>query len=368
MKLNIKFSDLIYKSALYFAFFLFTGNIILNAQNQIQERDQNRFRYGQSGNALNIVCSFSDFATITEYIAGNNAIVSSIAHGEQDPHFVPPKPSYAVLLSKADMWIATGLDLEMWSASLLDKAHNKKIMDGESGFVGASQGVNIVEKVEFANRSEGDIHLMGNPHITTGPLNWKIIAQNITIGLIKTDPANASFYQKNRDDFIDRVDRSLFGDKLVDLFGGATLTKLLENQTLFTFLERPYEGGKLIDQLGGWLKKALPFRGKRIITYHKNWSYFTNTFGLNVVEYIEAKPGIPPSAKHVQNIIEMIKEQNIKLMIVATYFEKKTPQMIEAKTGIKALYLPLHVNGIPGIDDNFKLVDYWIDQINANIQ
>ena len=209
---------------------------------------------------------------------------------------------------------------------------------------------------------------MGNPHITPGPLNWKIIAQNITIGLIKVDPANASFYQKNRDDFIDRVDRALFGDKLIDLFGGATLTRMLENGTLFTFLERQYEGGKLIDHLGGWLKEALPFRGKRIITYHKNWSYFTNTFGLEVLGYIEPKPGIPPSAKHVQNIIEMIKEQDIKLMIIATYFEKKTAQMIEAKTGIKALYLPLHVDAIPGIDNNFKLVDYWIDQINANIQ
>ncbi|HBE40389.1 MAG TPA: hypothetical protein DDW27_04160, partial [Bacteroidales bacterium] len=138
--------------------------------------------------------------------------------------------------------------------------------------------------------------------------------------------------------------------------------------TLFKFLERPYEGGKLIDQLGGWLKEALSFRGKRIITYHKNWSYMTSLFGLEVLGYIEPKPGIPPSAKHVQTMIEMIRDQNIKLMIVATYFEKKTAQMIEAKTGIKALYLPLHVNAIPGVDDNFKLVDYWIDQIKTNIK
>ena len=106
----------------------------------------------------------------------------------------------------------------------------------------------------------------------------------------------------------------------------------------------------------------------RIITYHKNWSYFTNTFGLQVAGYIEPKPGIPPSAKHVQNMIELIKTQDIKLMIVASYFEKKTAQMIEEKTGIKALYLPLHVNGIPEVNDNFKLVDYWIDQINTNIK
>jgi zinc/manganese transport system substrate-binding protein len=366
MRKNIKFNNLILKTALFLSFLMFFLNISLDAQNQ--ERAQNENRSGQSDNKLNIVCSFSDYASIAEYIAGDKATVSYIAHGEQDPHFVPPKPSYAVMLSTADIWITTGLDLEMWSATLVDKAHNRKIMDGEIGFVSVSDGINILEKLESGDRTEGDVHLMGNPHINTSPLNWKIIAQNITIGLIKTDPSNASYYQKNRDAYIDRVDRALFGDKLVDLFGGSTLTKLLENKTLFTFLERPYEDGKLIDQLGGWLKEALPFRGKRIITYHKNWSYFANTFGLEILGYIEPKPGIPPSAKHVQHVIEMIKEQDIKLMIVASYFEKKTAQMIEEKTGIKALYLPLFVHGLPGIDDNFELLDYWIDQINANIQ
>jgi len=334
---------------------------------QGQERNQQRNRYGQDGRKLNIVCSFSDYASIAKYIAGDRAEVSFIAHGEQDPHFVPPKPSYAVTLSTADIWITTGMDLEMWAATLMDKARNKKIMDGEIGFVSVSDGINILEKIEFADRTEGDVHLMGNPHINTSPVNWKVIAQNITIGLIKNDPANASYYEKNRDAYIDKVDRFLFGDKLVDLFGGATLSKLLENKTLFTFLERPYEGGKLIDHLGGWLKKAMPLRGMRIITYHKNWSYLANTFGIEVLGYIEPKPGIPPSAKHVQNMIEMISEQDIKIMIVASYFEKKTAQMIEEKTGIKAVFLPLFVHGVPGIEDNFDLLDYWIDQINANL-
>jgi zinc/manganese transport system substrate-binding protein len=368
MRHYLNFSCLVLKTILFLSFLLFRQYMSLEAQGQIQERNQNRYRQGQSGKQLNIVCSFSDYASIAEYIAGDKAKVSYIAHGEQDPHFVPPKPSYAVTLSTADIWITTGMDLEMWSATLIDKAHNRKIMDGEIGFVSVSDGINILEKITTGSRTEGDVHLMGNPHINTGPLNWKIIAQNITIGLIKTDPANVSFYQKNRDDFINKVDRALFGDKLVDLFGGATLTKLLENKTLFTFLERPYEGGKLIDCLGGWLKEALPFRGKRIIAYHKNWSYFADTFGLDILGYIEPKPGIPPSAKHVQHIIEMIKEQNIRLMVVASYFEKKTAQMIEEKTGIKALYLPLFVHGISGIDNNFELLDYWIDQINANIK
>ncbi len=364
MKTDIRIKRLIIKSSILFSIIIISHSINLDAQ-----RAQQRNRYGQSGGSgLNIVCSFSDYASIAEYIAGDMATVSFIAQGEQDPHFVPPKPSYAVTLSRADMWITTGMDLEIWSATLLDKAHNRKIMDGETGFVSVSDGINILQKVDKADRTEGDVHLMGNPHINTGPVNWKIIARNITIGLMKVDPANASLYQKNRDDFIDKVDRALFGDKLVDLFGGETLTKMLENNTLFTFLDRSYEGGKLVDLLGGWLKKAMPLRGKRIISYHKNWAYLANTFGLDIVGYIEPKPGIPPSAKHVQYMIDLINEQNIKLMLVASYFEKKTPNMIEEKTGIKALYLPLFVHGVPGINDNFDLLDYWIDQINANIQ
>ncbi len=330
---------------------------------------QHRHRYGQKNKAnLKIVCSFSDFAVITQFIVQEKATVEYIASGKQDPHFVPPKPSFAMKLRDADMWITTGMDLEVWSTTLLDKARNKKIMDGETGFVSASDGVEVLQKVNKADRTEGDIHLMGNPHINAGPLKWKQIAENITIGLQKVDPDNADFYVSRRDEFISKVDKTMFGSELVEMFSGETLTKMLENKTLFDFLEKEYGDGKLIDNLGGWLKKALPFRGKKVMAYHKNWAYFVDTFGLEVVGYIEPKPGIPPSAKHVQKMIKLIKDQKIGLMLVASYFEKKSPQMIENKTGIKALFLPLYVNGVAEATDNFELVDYWLDQVLANIK
>lgn len=323
--------------------------------------------YSSGETQIRIVCSFSDYAAIAKEIAKDKAVIENISQGESDPHFIPPKPSYAMMLNKADMWITTGMDLEQWSATLLDKARNKEIMDGAIGFVSASHGVNILDKVTKADRSEGDVHLMGNPHINTSPVNWKIIAKNITIGLIKVDPSNSSFYEANRDQFIDKVDRSLFGDKLVDMFGGETLTQLLLNQTLFEFLEREYQGHVLLDDLGGWLNEALPFRGKKVIAYHKNWAYFSDVFGLDIVGFIEPKPGIPPSAKHVQYMVNLIKEQNINMMLVASYFEKKSPQMISEKTNIKAVYLPLFVNRELGINDNFELMDYWIEQVKSSL-
>jgi len=334
-----------------------------------------RHRYGRGHSLddkpkkLKIVTSFSDYASITNYLAGDIAEISHISHGDQDPHFVPPKPSYAMMLKDADMWITTGLDLEMWATALLDKARNKKIMDGEKGFVSVSTGIKLLQKPEKAlDRTEGDIHIYGNPHIHPGPLNWKIIAENITIGLKKVAPEYSDTFEKRYFQFCDKVDIALFGDELIDMFGSETLIKMLENKTLFTFLEKEYKGEKLINKLGGWLKKALPFRGMKVIGYHKNWIYFAETFGLRVVDYIEPKPGIPPSAKHVQKVIKLIKDQNIGIMLVASYFEKNSPKMIENKTGIKAVFLPLSVGGIPEITNNFELIDYWIDQINKNIK
>ena len=312
---------------------------------------------------LKVVCSFSDYASIVKEIGKDKVKVEFISQGSQDPHFVLPKPSYAMMLKDADMWVTTGMDLEIWSTTLLDKARNRKIMDGAEGFVSVSDGVTILQKVDKADRTEGDVHLMGNPHINTGPLNWKIIADNITIGLVKIDPDNKDFYLGNRDLFKDRVDRALFGDELTELFGGEALSKMLENNTFFEFLESDYEGSPLSGKLGGWLKDALPMRGVKVIAYHKNWAYFAETFGLQIAGYIEPKPGIPPSAKHVQKMTELIKNQDIRVMLVASYFEKKSPQMIEEKTGVRAVYLPLFVSGMETINNNFELVDYWIKEI-----
>ncbi len=317
---------------------------------------------------LNIICSFSHFATIAEFIVGEYGDVQFISQGDQDPHFVPPSPKFALLLNGADMWVTTGLDLETWAATLLDKARNKKIMDGEIGFVSASDGVRMLQVVEVVSRTEGDIHTMGNPHVHTGPLNWKVIARNITIGLKKLDPAHSETYDQRRDEFIDKVDRSLFGDELVDMFGGETLGKLLENHTLIPFLDRQYQGEQLHSKLGGWLEKALPFRGKKIMAYHKNWAYFTDTFGLEILGYIEAKPGIPPSARHVQNMIKLIEDQDLSIMLVANHFERNSPRKIEEKTGVKSVFLPFAVHGVQEVTDTFKLIDYWIDAIIENIK
>ena len=313
---------------------------------------------------IKVVTTFSDYGSIAKEIGEGKINVEYLSHGDQDPHFVPPKPSLALKLRDADMFVTTGLDLEMWATTLLDKARNKKIMDGAVGYVTAHPGIELIQKPTTAlSRTEGDIHIYGNPHIQTSALNWKKISENILIGLKKVDPENSVYYEDQQKAFVSKIDHALFGEELVDLFGGETLSDMLEAGTLFEFLDKEYQGEKLLARLGGWLKEALPFRGKKVIAYHKNWGYFVRDFGLQVVDYIEAKPGIPPSAKHVKDVIDKVKSQNIELMLVASYFEKNSPKMIENRTGIRAVFLPVSVGGVEEATDVFSLMNYWIAEI-----
>jgi len=318
---------------------------------------------------IKVVTTFSDFASITEMLGEDRVEVEYLSRGDQDPHFVPPKPSLVMKLKKADLLISTGLDLEMWLTTLQDKARNKNIMDGAVGFVTTSPGLEILEKPTHSlSRSEGDVHVLGNPHFQTSALNWIGISENILTGLQKVDSENSAFYADNQKLFADRVYRALFGGTLVDLIGGKQLAELLQAGTLFEFLENDYEGASLKSRLGGWLKEALPFRGLNMVAYHKNWSYFARDFGLNIVGFIESKPGIPPTPKHVESTIRMIEEKNIQVMLVASYFEKRKPTTIAQKTGIQAVFLPVSVGAVEGTEDNFKLMDYWIRQINAAVR
>ncbi|MFC1528320.1 metal ABC transporter substrate-binding protein [Candidatus Latescibacterota bacterium] len=318
---------------------------------------------------LNVVTTFSDFAAITKEIGGDKVTVDYLSQGNQDPHFVAPKPSLALKLKKADLFILTGMDLELWASTLLDRARNKKIMDGGIGYVTVYTDLVILEKPAGAiSRTEGDVHVAGNPHIHTSPVNWRKISQNILMGLRKVDPDNYDYYEERQKALIDRIDRSMYGDELVDLIGGDQLSDLLIAGTLFGFLDREYQGKKLITSLGGWLGKALPMRGKEVIAYHKNWSYFARDFGLNVIGYIEPKPGIPPTPKHVQDCVNLIKEHGVDVMLVAGYFEKRKPTTIAQKTGIQALFLPVSVYAEPELTDNFKLMDFWIDSINRALK
>ncbi len=311
-----------------------------------------------------VVTTLSTYADIAQKIGGDKVEVHYIVSGNQDPHFVRPKPSYAVLLHNADLFVSTGLDLELWAPTLVDMSKNPRIRSGQIGYVSASQGIQLLDKPSVLSRSEGGLHIYGNPHIITGPLNFIQIARNIETGLENIDPAHKDYYQKNLHNFENQLYNRLFGAQLVQLMGGALLQKLTLSGQLIPFLQKnSFKGKKLIDYLGGWLKEGMIFRGKKIVTYHKNWAYFRQTFGVEIVGYVEPKPGIPPSPRHVEELVREMRKYHVKVLMAANYFSKKKVTEICDKVGAIPVIVPMGVGGAPGTDDVFKLVDYWVSHL-----
>jgi ABC-type Zn uptake system ZnuABC Zn-binding protein ZnuA len=321
----------------------------------------------QAEGKLLVVATLPDYAWAAREIGGEHVDVHSIARGNQDAHFVRPRPSYTALLRKADLFISTGLDLELWVPTLLDAAGNPRILEGADGYVAAWPGIEMMEVPTTLSRTEGDVHIYGNPHIHTEPLNMVSIARNILAGLEKIDPAHAEYFAKREGALEDRLHRRLFGDELVDLLGGETLARLAKGGKLWSFLEgKEYprgSGRSLADRLGGWLKQAEPLRGQKIIGYHKNWIYFGTRFGLDFVGYIEPKPGIPPTPRHVETMINMIRDQGIKVILTSNYFDPAKPQVIANRTGALVVIVPLGSGGEAGVDDYEDLIDAWISRL-----
>ncbi|HKI00633.1 MAG TPA: metal ABC transporter substrate-binding protein [Thermoanaerobaculia bacterium] len=312
---------------------------------------------------LKVVTTLPAYASIAQAVGGANVQAFSISRGDEDAHFVKPKPSYALMLKDAGVFVTTGLDLELWAPVLVDKSGNPKIRDGQPGFVNASQGVPLLEVPANPSRAGGDIHIYGNPHIFTSPLNAKIIAANIANGLKRVDPANAAAYDQNLKAFNAQTDRLLYGDQLPGILGSQTLDNLARQGKLIPFLQsKDYKGKKLIDLLGGWLRKGMPFRGQKVVTYHKNWTYFMTVFGMDVADDVEPKPGIPPSAKHVHELIERIKSDKIKVVMAPSYFDPAQAQAIAERTGAKAVIVPLGP-GSTAPDAYFKLIDLWVTSL-----
>lgn len=329
------------------------------AQERMRQRTQKRGR-------LHVVTTLSDYAELTRMIGGERVVVESIVHSVQDPHHIRPKPSFVQMVMEADVLIATGLDLEMWLPTVIDRSGNRHVRSGEIGHVAVAQGIELIEKPKVVSQIEGDVHVFGNPHITTSPINTKQVAWNIATGLIKNDPEGRAYYEANLKTILDELDRRLFGEELVKLLGGDTLCLMAEKGKLIEFLqENKLQGKPLIDKLGGWMGQMLPLRGTPVVVYHKDWSYLLHLFGLEEAGDVEPKPGIPPSPKHVATLIEMMRDRHIRIFIAANYFDQQQVRMIADRTGAEAVITPLFVGGAEGTEDYFKLVDHWVSSLVA---
>ena len=313
---------------------------------------------------VKVVTSLSTYASIAREIVGERGTVNSIAIGDENPHYVQPKPSFVPMLAQANLFVTTGLDLELWVPALLDKANNSRVMEGGPGYVAAYTGLPLLDIPANVSRAQGDIHVYGNPHIWTDPLNAVLIARNILTGLKRVSPANAEYFTTRERAFEERLYNALFGEELVKLIGGSTLADLGRQGKLMEFLQsKSYQGSPLADRLGGWLKQAMPFRGKLVACYHKEWDYFSRMYGVSCFDYIEPKPGIPPTPRHVQEIITAMKDKRIQVLLSTNYYDRKQVAEVASRTNARAVVVPSNVSTSQAATDYFALMNLWITEL-----
>ena len=313
---------------------------------------------------VRVVATLPVYASLAREIGGAEVTVMSIADPGEDAHFVRAKPSFALELKRADLFITTGLDLELWVPTLLDKAGNADVMEGGRGYVSAHTGITLRDIPAVADRAAGDVHIYGNPHLYTDPLRALQIARNIATGLTRVAPDRRALWESNLASFENRLHRRLFGERLTEALGGPTLERLALSGGLDRFLAtQQYQGRPLTELLGGWLKQAEPLNGQRILCYHKSWAYFEERFGVQCADYVEVKPGIPPTPRHVAHLMDLMRTGGVHVLLAETYFDRTKVDAVTERGGATAVVVPMQTGAHPAADDYFGLVDMWLGSL-----
>ncbi|HXE72205.1 MAG TPA: metal ABC transporter substrate-binding protein [Candidatus Nitrosotenuis sp.] len=277
---------------------------------------------------LQVVTTTTDLADAVRNVGGDRVEVQAICPGYQNPHSVQTRPSYLLLLQRADAFIQTGLDLEVaWAPDLLRNARNPAILPGAQGFLDASTGITVLQKPVRVDRTQGDVHPLGNPHYTLNPDNMKIVARTVTAFLKRLDPAGSGVYDEGYKKYWYALDAA---DK-------------------------------------GWKQKLAPFKGAPVVTYHNSWPYFARHFGLEVVGYVEPRPGISPSAAHLDQLGELMKQRKVKVILMETWFPDHISQELARKTGARVLRLPILPGGVRGADTYIQMMDYIVGQLAGSL-
>ncbi len=275
---------------------------------------------------LNVVATTPDLAAIAAAIGGTAVNVKALAKPTEDPHFVDAKPSHIVTLNRADVLIDGGAELELgWLPPLLESARNAKISANAPGRVVASQRIRMLEVPSSFDRSKGDVHSLGNPHFLLDPLNAKIVAAHIAEHFAKVDPKSAALYQANLRTFNATMD-----------------AKLIE-----------------------WQRTLAPFKGAKIVTYHRDFPYLAERFGLEVVETLEPKPGIAPSPAHLARVITAMKGARARVILVQPYQSRKTAETVARQSGATVLDMPQQPGAVKGVTTYFDLMDSMVGKLAA---
>ncbi|MEY2542527.1 MAG: zinc/manganese transport system substrate-binding protein [Verrucomicrobiota bacterium] len=278
---------------------------------------------------LNVVATLPDFGALAREIGGDKIDIVTLAKPTEDPHFVDARPSFVVALRNADVLIEGGAELEIgWLPPLLQNARNPKIEAGKPGRVIASQGIRLMNVPANVTRAAGDVHALGNPHFMTDPIIAKAVAQHIAQSFSAVDAPNAGTYDANYKKFEASINA----------------------------------------KLQAWGAALLPFKGQSVVAYHDSWPYFAHRFGVKIDIFLEPKPGIPPSPSHLAEVIDQMKAQKIKAIIVEPFQDRKVAEKVASATGAKVVDFAQFPGGIPGTDSYVKLIDKLVSSLVAALK
>jgi zinc/manganese transport system substrate-binding protein len=298
---------------------------------------------------MQVVATLPALGKVAEAVGGDKVSVTTIASGVQDPHFVDPRPSYMVKLRDADALLVNGLDLEIgWVPPLIEGSRNGRVRQGSQGYIDCSRNIPVLElPSRQITRADGDVHPFGNPHYMTDPLNAKLVAETVGDAFASLRPESAAYFAGRVKAFQASIDQAMFGAELVDFVGGKKLDRLARSGELGAFLTSAPGGAKL----GGWLGKMAPLQGAKFVFYHRSYSYFAQRFGLDIVDYVELKPGIQPGPSHLADVVASVQREQVHVVVAHPFNDQKLAKLVADKGGAKLVLLPLDVGGVPGATD-----------------
>jgi zinc/manganese transport system substrate-binding protein len=278
---------------------------------------------GTGSATIRVVTSLPDLADITRRIGGEKVQVDYIVRGDQNPHFIEVKPSYMMKLRSADLFLTIGMELELWAPQLVDGSRNAALQ-----VVDLSRGIQKLEVPASVDASQGDVHRFGNPHYWLDPRNMRTVCGEIVDALAKVAPADERFFRANAEAWIKTLD------------------------------------GKIAE----WESIMKPLAGRRVITFHKSWSYFAQWLGLTIADQVEPKPGIPPSPSHTAELIAKIRQGGIKVIIAEPFYDLSAPEKLAQATGASVVQLPTSVGGAPEAGDYIGLMDFDVKKLAVALQ
>jgi ABC-type Zn uptake system ZnuABC Zn-binding protein ZnuA len=319
-----------------------------------------------SAEPLRVVASVPDLGDIARQVGGDLVEVSVITKGPEDAHFSQPKPSFIKALSEADAFVLVGMELEVgYAPVLLRSARNARVLPGAPGYIESSMAIEPIEIPSVAvDRSMGDVHAQGNPHYLLDPVNGLRVAALLRDRFVTLRPAQADAFRRGYETFHRAVGVALYGEALAAKYDVLKLARLGELGKLRSFLAAQGE----LESLGGWQGRLSRFAGTRFVDDHRMWPYFARRFELVNFGDMEPIPGVPPTTRHLQSLVEQMGEADVNVILASAYYDPRHARFLAEATGATIVRLAHQVGGLPGTATYLEMVDYNVSTLAAALE